>query len=169
MFDWLGKIIVSFQKKKREIWKREGVSDASCVTTLKCEPWVRVKWTNTDLDVQAAPQSTEWNLELSNSWGGEERNWRVCSAPVCWRGNISQSFQGVCRLQSRELSVSSIIHPCLSLPVPGYLQIESSTFQPLLFLKDEARCIQKQYSTSFSPSLQCFLVQPKHEAPQART
>lgn len=71
-------------------------------------------------------------------------------------GNISQSSQGVYWLQSRELSVSSIIHPWLSLPVPGYLQIESSTFQPLLFLKDETQCIQTQYSTSFSPSLQCF-------------
>lgn len=68
--------------------------------------------------------------------------------------DISQSSQSVHRLQSRELSVSSIIHLWLSLPVPGYLQIESSAFQPLLFLKDEART---QYSTSFSPSLQRFL------------
>lgn len=68
-------------------------------------------------------------------------------------GDISHSSQGVFGLQKRELSVSSIIHLWLSLPVPGYLQIESSAFQPLLFLKDEA---QTQYSTSFSPSLQCF-------------
>lgn len=45
--------------KKGEIWKREGVSDASCVTTLKCDLGVRVRWANADLDVQAAPHGAE--------------------------------------------------------------------------------------------------------------
>lgn len=105
-----------------------------------------------------------WNLHLI-MFKQFTKRWRenldlLAQTLLTEGGNIAQAFKGVYSLQSKEPSVSSIIHLELSLPVAGYLQIGSSTFQSLSFFKDERQCIQTHVSSSFSPALLCLLEHP---------
>lgn len=139
--------------------EKKGVSHAFFKPTLKC---MRVVWANTDLDAQTTSHRSEnENLDLIMFQQFIKRRRQkldLFAQTLFIEGdNISQSFKDVCSLQSRELSVSSIIHLWLSLPVPGYVQIGSSTFPSLSFFKDERQCIQTHCSTSFSPTLLCLL------------